>query len=65
MNERGCMIFRCVRRREYACCADCWEREKCWNPCLNSPEKCGDAQEKPSKCKPVKKAAQGAGGKAR
>ena len=42
--ERGCINFRCVRRRGYFCCADCRERDLCPVPCQNSPERCGLAR---------------------
>ncbi len=42
--ERGCILFKCLRRRYY-CCADCRKRDICRNPCQNTPEKCGLARE--------------------
>ena len=51
--ERGCINFRCVRRRGYFCCADCRERELCQVPCQNSPERCGLAMENVPKNKEV------------
>lgn len=45
MMERGCVAFRCLRRRGYFCCADCGERGICRRPCLNSPEICGLSRE--------------------
>ncbi len=44
LMERGCINFKCVRRRGYFCCADCRERELCQVPCQNSPERCGLAR---------------------
>lgn len=38
---RECRIFMCDRRRGAYCCRKCKDREKCKNPCLNSPERCG------------------------
>lgn len=52
--ERGCINFRCVRRRGYFCCADCRERELCPVPCQNSLERCGLARENVPKNKEVK-----------
>ena len=45
-EPRGCKIFTCDRRRGNFCCADCgWAcssyRNRCKNPCLNDPERCG------------------------
>lgn len=38
---RMCNIFNCDKRHGSYCCADCPQRDKCRNPCLNSPERCG------------------------
>ena len=43
--ERGCINFRCVRRRGCFCCADCREQDVCQVACQNSPERCGLARE--------------------
>ena len=43
-SPRGCMIFTCDRRRGNFCCSDCGYRNtNCKNPCLNGPERCGQA----------------------
>jgi hypothetical protein len=47
-NERNslyCKIFNCDRRRGSFCCADCGYKRigNCKNPCLNGPERCGQA----------------------
>lgn len=38
--ERGCIIFKCLKRRGYYCCMDCRERDSCKSSCKNQPEKC-------------------------
>lgn len=43
--SRLCIIFNCDRRHGSYCCADCHIRDNCKNPCLNSPERCGQAKE--------------------
>ena len=42
-GPRRCKIFNCDRRHGSFCCADCGVRRcgGCRNPCLNSPEQCG------------------------
>lgn len=40
-GTRMCSIFMCDKRRERYCCNDCEKKEKCNNPCLNTPGKCG------------------------
>lgn len=44
-GPRMCAIFNCDRRRGSYCCADCPDRRKCKNPCLNGPERCGQVKE--------------------
>lgn len=36
-----CEIFMCDKRGGRYCCYYCGRREKCGNPCLNEPRKCG------------------------
>lgn len=36
-----CRIFNCDARGGSYCCAECDKKEKCKNPCLNSPWQCG------------------------
>lgn len=48
LEQRGCSIFTCDRRRGNFCCADCGFnnsqlRNRCKNPCLNNPERCNCA----------------------
>lgn len=59
--ERGCVIFRCVRRQGHFCCADCRERDVCKSPCQNDPAACGAAREKAPGAKEVKEYAESAG----
>ena len=36
-----CTRFHCDGRRDRYCCATCFYRERCLNPCLNHPSRCG------------------------
>lgn len=40
---RMCSRFHCDKRGDRYCCADCIERkrDRCRNPCLNDPSRCG------------------------
>lgn len=38
---RACAIFMCDKRKGAYCCRKCHLRQSCRNPCLNSPERCG------------------------
>lgn len=38
---RWCKTFPCDARGDRYCCADCWMRADCPNPCLNHPSRCG------------------------
>lgn len=40
-NPRYCRTFHCDARGDRYCCADCWMRADCPNPCLNHPSRCG------------------------
>ncbi len=40
-KQRYCKQFYCDAKRDRLCCADCPDKKKCKNPCLNSPKKCG------------------------
>lgn len=41
---RICELFNCDRRHGNYCCADCgYRKTNCKNPCLNGPERCGQA----------------------
>ncbi len=42
-NARMCSRFHCDRRGDRYCCFDCVERkrDRCRNPCLNDPARCG------------------------
>lgn len=44
-DSRHCRIFNCDRRHGSFCCADCGYKRigNCKNPCLNGPERCGQA----------------------
>ena len=45
---RKCLIFNCDRRRGNFCCTDCDRKDtgRCQNPCLNSPERCGQVDKR-------------------
>ncbi len=58
VKERGCINFKCLRRRGYFCCADCRERDVCGRACLNTPERCGLAREKAPRDKEVREYAE-------
>ena len=47
---RFCRQFYCVDRGDRYCCADCYLRRDCGNPCLNHPSRCGllDSDGKPA-----------------
>ena len=38
--QRHCMQFYCDARGERMCCADCYLRRDCANPCRNDPVRC-------------------------
>ena len=38
---RWCKTFHCNARGDRYCCADCWMRTDCPDPCLNHPSRCG------------------------
>ena len=40
-TQRMCSRFHCDYRGDRYCCADCWSRKYCENPCLNDPIRCG------------------------
>lgn len=40
-----CRYFNCDRRHGHFCCSQCPHIEKCRNPCINSPLRCGLAKE--------------------
>lgn len=40
-SNRRCAIFNCDHCRGNICCADCINKPKCKNPCLNNPQQCG------------------------
>lgn len=40
-----CKLFNCDKLHRHQCCAHCSLRGRCKNPCLNSPEKCGQVRE--------------------
>ena len=40
-TSRYCKIFMCDYRGDRYCCADCYQRADCPNPCLNHPSRCG------------------------
>lgn len=42
--NRRCAIFNCDRRHGNTCCADCFNRASCKNPCLNNPQQCGQVK---------------------
>ncbi len=44
-----CEIFHCDKRGDRYCCHYCDRKEKCKNPCLNHPERCGKAFEQEEK----------------
>lgn len=44
-----CKIFNCDKVRKSQCCAGCPRRSRCKNPCLNSPERCGQTREETTK----------------
>lgn len=37
---RMCKQFYCDDRGDRFCCADCYLRKDCGNPCLNHPSRC-------------------------
>lgn len=37
---RYCKNFYCDVRGDRLCCADCWQRRDCPNPCMNHPSRC-------------------------
>lgn len=40
-DPRMCQRFYCDYRGDRYCCADCWFRTYCTNPCQNDPSRCG------------------------
>lgn len=44
-RAKACKIFFCDRKRGAYCCRKCDRLQKCGNPCLNSPDKCGQYTE--------------------
>ena len=36
-----CSRFYCDYRGDRYCCADCWHRAYCTNPCQSDPSRCG------------------------
>lgn len=48
--QRMCEVFMCDHRGDRFCCHDCKDKEKCKNPCLNHPDRCGLLQERGRKC---------------
>lgn len=48
-NARMCSRFHCDKRGDRYCCADCVERkrDRCRNPCLNDPARCGLEDKRP------------------
>ena len=40
-NVRFCSRFHCDHMGDRYCCATCFWRETCPNPCLNHPSRCG------------------------
>lgn len=40
-DPRMCSRFYCDYRGDRYCCADCWNRAYCTNPCQNDPSRCG------------------------
>lgn len=42
-DKHRCDIFHCDKRGDRYCCFFCNNKEKCKNPCMNNPEKCGKA----------------------
>lgn len=47
--EHYCKIFNCDRRRGSYCCYYCLRKDRCKNPCLNGPDRCGEHKEEPKK----------------
>lgn len=39
-DPRMCQRFYCDYRGDRYCCADCWHRACCTNPCQNDPSRC-------------------------
>lgn len=48
-SARMCSRFHCDKRGDRYCCADCVERQRdrCRNPCLNAPARCGLEDKRP------------------
>lgn len=44
-GSHKCQIFHCDRRGDRYCCFYCERKKKCKNPCLNRPDRCGQAFE--------------------
>ena len=49
--QRMCLQFYCDARGDRYCCADCYQRRDCANPCMNHPVRCGleDKDGKPAR----------------
>lgn len=43
-EDRFCVIFNGDHMRGNSCCADCMNKAKCKNPCLNNPQRCGQVK---------------------
>lgn len=42
MNKnKYCKIFYCADCGDMICCTTCDKRDRCGNPCLNDPSRCG------------------------
>lgn len=41
MEPEKCGLFMCYRRVGHYCCTHCQLQDKCSNPCMNGPERCG------------------------
>lgn len=42
-TKHKCEIFNCLRRGGKYCCYYCANKGSCSNPCLNYPDRCGQA----------------------
>lgn len=45
-DKHKCQIFHCDRRGDRYCCFYCERKNRCKNPCLNHPDRCGQAFDK-------------------
>ena len=41
----NCKLFNCDKKHGNQCCSYCKDKEKCRNPCQNTPTKCGQLKE--------------------